>query len=550
LSKKNNKKRFYSNQPQTIPINRNNNNDKDNNSHEFSSYRSQVAYSKFYFGYNIFNEYSHKQLMNVLRYPMENNKLLREISLSLYGTCGAYTNIVDFLVSMPTLDKVVVAHGKNKNQKAKNKDLMTAALRTIKDDEFVRDALFCGMIEGVAFYYLETTSRPNTAQKFYSDFEVDSIFEINEIGMNASIISLPTDYTQIMGMKNNSYQLAFNLKYFNDYTGEPTEKLLKKFPKEIREAYSRWSENKSQQKGSWYLLDNTKTITFKIRSKRTEKWGRPLVLAAIRDILYEDYFTATKRNTLKEINNKVVYQTFPEGQNKGICALTRQQQDDQHNIVKNAIMNKNSLGQTTVISVSAGTKLNTLDVSNTDIFDEKYESDLPDKITSAMGMARSLLSGIGGGSFSAQTQNLELLTAKLFQWIKQISNELNKCISNNIIENNKNRVEFKYLPMTFVNKKEMVANMKDLYLQGKGSLTAWASACGLSPDVFYALLDQELEEDVENKYPVHQTSYTYSSKNDSTTADNKGGRPTTDNPTENTVKSQNNNGNALPSPSD
>jgi hypothetical protein len=103
--------------------------------------------------------------------------------------------------------------------------------------------------------------------------------------------------------------------------------------------------------------------------------------------------------------------------------------------------------------------------------------------------------------------------------------------------------------MTFVNKKEMVANMKDLYLQGKGSLTAWASACGLSPDVFYALLDQELEEGVEEKYPVHKTSYTLSAKDEFALAD-KGGRPKTDNPSENTVKSQNNNGNALPSPSD
>lgn len=545
---KKNKKRFYPNQPKTIPINRSNH-DEENKSHEFASYQSQVAYSKYYFGYNIFNEYSQKQLMNILRRPMENNKLLRQMSLSLYGTCGAYTNIVDFLTAMPTLDKVVVAHGKNKNKKARNKELMNAALRTIKDEEFIRDALFCGMIEGVAFYYLETTSRPNTAQKFYSDMEVENIYEINEIGMNASIISLPTDYTQIMGMKNNSYQLAFNLRYFEQFNGEPTERLLKKFPKEIREAYSKWSEDKSGKKGSWYLLDNTKTITFKIRSKRTEKWGRPLVLAAIRDILYEDYFTSTKRNILNELNNKVVYQTFPEGQNKGICALTRQQQEDQHATVKNAIMNKNSLGKTTVISVSAGTKINTLDVGNTDIFDEKYESDLPDKITAAMGTARSLLSGIGGGSFSAQTQNLELITAKLFQWIKQISNELNKCISESIIVDKKNRVEFKYLPMTFVNKKEMVANMKDLYLQGKGSLTAWASACGLSPDVFYALLDQELEEGVEEKYPVHKTSYTLSAKDEFALAD-KGGRPKTDNPTENTVKSQNNNGNALPSPSD
>jgi hypothetical protein len=86
--------------------------------------------------------------------------------------------------------------------------------------------------------------------------------------------------------------------------------------------------------------------------------------------------------------------------------------------------------------------------------------------------------------------------------------------------------------------------MKDLYLQGKGSLSLWASACGIKPEVFYALLDSELEDDIENKYPVHQTSYTLSSNNQSP------GRPQTDNPTDSTIVSRSNNGNAMPSPSD
>ena len=47
-----------------------------------------------------------------------------------------------------------------------------------------------------------------------------------------------------------------------------------------------------------------------------------------------------------------------------------------------------------------------------------------------------------------------------------------------------------------------------------------------------------------NKYLPHLTSSTIS-KDDKVT-----GRPTTDTPTDNTVKSQNNNGNSLPSPSD
>ena len=511
---------------------------------EFSSIGSQQAYSNYYFGLNIFDLYSREQLAGLVKDPMGNNKLLRELSNILYSTNGTFTNTVDYMTAMPTLDKVIVPHGKNISKRKRNKELMESTLRTIKDKEIVRDALYRGLIEGIAFYYFETTGRPPMLQKLLTDFDIHSIAEINEFGINASIISLPADYTEIVGIKNNSYVIAFNLDYFEIAGGEIPEQKLKKFPKEIRDAYnSRHTEN-GFTGGNWVVLDNKKTIVHKIRSKREEKYGRPMVLAAISDILYDDYFTSTKRNILGEINNKVVYQTLPEGRDKGTCALTKKQQEEQHNTVKNAVMRKNNRGGTSFFTVSAGTKLNALEVGNTDIFDEKYEANLGDKIALDLGFAASALNGVGSGSYSSQEQNLELVTAQLFQWVEQIITEINKCISANIIDDSKNWVECRYLPITYVNKSKMVGYAKDLYLQGKGSLSLWASACGISPDVFFALLDQELAENIENKYPVHKTSFTLSAK------DNEGGRPVTENPTDRTMQSRANNGNAMPSPSD
>lgn len=510
---------------------------------EFNSYKSSMEYSNYYFGFNIFDLYSPEQLANLVKDPMGNNEILREISLILYGTNGVYTNTVDYMVAMPTLDRVIVPHGKNVTKKKRNKELMESTLRIIKDKEIVRDALFKAMIEGVAFYYFETTSRLQSNKKTLTDYDVESIVEINELGINASVISLPANYTRIVGIKNSSYVLAFNLDYFDIAEGESTENRLRKYPKEIRDAYIARKNHSTQNNGNWIILDNTKTIVHKIRSKRDEKYGRPLVLAAISDILYGDYFTQTKRNVLDEINNRIVYQTFPEGKDKGTSALTKQQQQNQHDSVKSAVMNKNNRGGISFFSVAAGTKINSIDASNTDIFGDKYESNLNDKVSLDMGIAASLLNGSASGSYSAQENNLELITAQLFQWIEQIAEELNKCISANIIKDSKNWVECRYLPITHVNKGKMVSYTKDLYLQGKGSLSLWASACGISPDVFFALLDQELEEDLENKYPVHITSFVASGKQSN-------GRPVTDNPTDNTVVSRSNNGNAIPTPSD
>lgn len=502
---------------------------------------NSMAYSQSLFGFDILDCFSKEQLKAMVKDPMGHNAEIRDISLKLYGTDGAFTHTTDYMVAMPTLDKVIVTHGKNKQKKKQNKQLMESTLRKIKDKEIVRDALFRGIVEGVYFGYLETTVRPVSKQKTMTDYDVDSIVEINELGINASVISLPVDYTRIVGMKNSSYVIAFNLDYFDTAGGEPSEKKLRKYPQEIREAYEDRRNGKTN--GNWVILDNSKTIVHKIRSKREEPYGRPLVLAAINDILYSDYFTSTKRNVLDEINNRIIYQTFPEGKEKGTSALTKAQQEAQHNAVKSAVMTKNNRGGVSFFSVAAGSKISALDSQNTDIFDEKYESNLSDKIALDLGIAGSLLNGIGSGSYASQISNLELVTAQIFQWIDQIAEELNKCISANIIKDSNNWVEFKYLPITHVNKDKMVGYAKDLYLQGKGSLSLWASACGISPDIFFALLDQELDEDIEHKYPVHQTSYTFS-------GDNAGGRPKTSNPTDGTIQSRANNGNALPSPSD
>lgn len=534
------------NRPYKKPYKRTNeiNSNEKPKSYEYNSYSDCIFYPDWFSGVNLIEQYKPEILKNIVRDPMAHNEALRNISQMLYNTNGIYTNTVDYMTAMPTLDRVIVQHGKNKTNKVRNKELMESTLRKIKDKEIVRDALFRGMIEGIAFYYFETTNRPTSNRKFMTDYDVESIMEINDLGLNASIISLPTNYTKIIGIKNSSYVIAFNLDYFDVANGESTKNKLKKYPKEIREAYQSRKQQPKNDNGNWVVLDNNKTIVHKIRSKREERYGRPLVLAAINDILYGDYFTKTKRNVLDEINNRIVVQHFPEGRDKGTSALTKQQQQEQHEAVKGAVLNKNNRGGVSFFSVAAGTKIEVLKVADTDIFDSKNETNLDDKIALGMGIASSLLNGSASGSYSAQENNLELVTSQIFQWVEQITAELNKCISKNIIKDDKNQVELKYLPITHVNKSKMVGYAKDLYLQGRGSLSLWAAACGISPEVFFALLDEELEQGYEDKYPVHATSYTLS-KNDKKT-----GRPTTDNPSDKTVQTRSNGGNSNPSPTD
>lgn len=517
-----------------------------NGKFEFNSYSSNFIYQSI-FNCGIYDYFSKEQIDSVLRDPIFNHNIAIRLSNFVYTKNGIVSNSIDYMTALPCLDRVITSKNNKPTAKSKkNKQLMKSTLETINDKQFIRNALFTEMIDGIAFFYFETKTHSNGVNKFMTDWDVENIVEINELGVNASIITLPWEYTKIVGKKNGRYVLAFNLRYFDDYTGDTLEHKLMKYPKEIVDAYRKRKSPRTVTNGDWYVLDNDKTMCKKIKCKDTEPWGRSLIIAALADVLYKDYFIDTKRNVLDEINNRVIYQTFPEGKDKGTCALTKKQQEDQHNTVKRAIMEKNSRGGISFFSVAAGTKLDDIDVS-TDIFDDKNESDLNNQISMDLGICASLIGAMTTGNFSAGVNNLEMINAQIYTWVYEWQNELNYVINKNIIQDTRNKVEVYYFPTSFVNRKNFFEMTKSLFTEAGGSLSFLVASAGIDPDVYFNVLDEEIADGIFDKYTPHQTSYTLSAKKET---QGEAGRPKSDNPSDNTVKSQNNNGNALPSPSD
>ena len=514
--------------------------------YEYNSYFGSIA-STDIFGCNLYDEFTPEEIRSIVKDPIANHDLTRRLAMFVYNSEGVVTNSIDYMVSLPCLDRVV--YGKKrlfgKTKLNKNKDLMLSTLENINDKQFIRDALFTDMNEGNCFYYFEVTKKPNDNTKALSDYDVENIVELCDMGMNASIIPLPYEYTKIVGRKNNRNVIAFNLRYFDEkcVTQDEKNRKLKKYPSEIRNGYLQW-EKGNFTGNNWLILDNKRTIAHKIKCKISEPWGRPLAIAAIADILYQNEFVDTKRNVLKELNNRIVVQTLPEGKDKGSCALTKSQQEDQHNKVKQAVMTKNNRGGTSFFTVSAGTKIDTLDVGTTDIFDSKNEGDLTDKIALDLGFAAQLLGASSTGTFAGGQHNLEMVNAQIYTWIQELQTELNYVINENIIKDRRNRVEVYYLPTSLVNREQFFDMMKNLYLQASGSMTMLIASTGINPDIYFNILDEEYDNKIFDKYVPHLTSNTISKD------DQVGGRPKTDNPTENTVKSQNNDSNNLPSPSD
>lgn len=528
------------------------NNEESNNlndsTYEFSNFLDSLSMSSLenYFNCNITSIFSVDEIKNILLDPIANHEQTRRLSRFVYNSEGVVTNSIDYMTALPCLDRVIYGDKKlfGKKKSKKNRDLMLATLNAINDKKFIRDALFTDMIDGTCFYYFDVRNKKEVDRnKYLKDYDIESISEINEIGINASITPLPYDYCKIIGRRNGRNVVAFNLRYFDDkcHTQEDKDRKLKKYPSEIRDAYT--SFNKGKITSNWLVLNNDHTIAHKIKCKTSEPWGRPLAIAAISDILYQNEFTDTKRNVLRELNNKIIYQTLPEGRDKGSCSLTKKQQEDQHSKVKGAVLNKNNRGGTSFFTVAAGTKINSLDIGTSDIFDEKNESNLTDKIALDLGVASSLLNGSGSGNYSSQQNNLELINSQIYTWVQELQDELNHVINECIIKDKNNKAYVYYLPTSLVNRKNFFEMCKSLYLETGGSMTFLIASTGISPEVYYSVLDDEIENGVFDKYQPHKTSYTMSAN------DNVGGRPTTDNPADNTITTRTNNGNGQPKPS-
>ncbi|MGZ9868124.1 hypothetical protein ACU3L3_06855 [Priestia endophytica] len=504
-------------------------------SYEFNTSLSSLDTS---FMTDYFHTVSYENVKTWLKNHNSHHKQIRYASKFFYNSNGIYTNVVDYMTALPTLDRVV--HGQNKNHKnfKNNKIKFDTALKKIKDKQMTRDMLFKCALYGVSFHYLQVVEAkpfPSTL----SDLEIEAISEINN-EFNCSLITLPIDYCRIVGQRNGSYVIAMDMSYFNQFTANGRSLKLKRYPKEIRQGYTAFRKDPSKK---WYVLDNNRTVAIKVRAGIDEPWGRPLGLSAFVDMYYDEYFVDTKRNVLDDINSTVIYQTFPEGDTKGTSSLSQKQQGEQHNNIKNALFTKGMRKGVNFFSVASGTKLDTI-TTNIDFLKVKGEDELIKRIATNLGFAGSALNGQDGNHSSQQT-NIEMVSAEIFAWLEQIQDEINKVINANIIKDPKVYMEMYYLPITHVNRKTTVQNMKDLYTSGRGSLTAWIASTGWNPDAYLSLMDYEKEEGFDEKYQVHMTSYTASGKDN---ADSKGGRPEEDSRNENTIKSKTNGSNNAPSP--
>lgn len=477
-----------------------------------------------------------------LQNPQKHYSKIREFSNYVYSSNGMVANVIDYMASMHTLDMLIYIKNSKGNQKFKKeqskKQLFKTVLDSVRIKQKTRDCILRSAIDGMAFYYFEVKQGKQKAINL-TDYDIDTMVEINNVNANYSLIPLPVEYTKIVGIKNESYVLAFDLDYFSGLSETMAKRRLLSFPSEIRDAYLTRKDRDSR----WVVLDNNNTVAVKIKSKLEDCYGLPLATPAFDSILYADEFVNTKRDLLKEVVSKLIYQIFPEGDKVGTSSLSGEQQRAQHEALVSATTRGVDNSGVRVVSLASGTKIDSIDV-DIGLFDEKNERNLNSNISSALGFAISALTG-DDGNYAAQTNNLTLVASQVYTWmIEPFVDEINKVINANVIKDKKYKVEMKYLDTTIITRDKTIGYAKDLYTLGKGSIQSWVTATGYNVDGYFSLLDEELELDFENKYPAHQTSFNTSSPA------SEGGRPeSSDSTNSSTIQTKSNNSNDNPKPS-
>ena len=276
-----------------------------------SSYLNVVNY-----GTKCTAPYSTEEITRMARDPMQYISELRQWAKWAYYSNGTVTTAIDSLVSLHSLDYVVVvkpkkAGGSRKGYRA-SMDKMTSVLRSMRYKEVIRDGLFHDANEGMYVGYMETRTVPVDDRLALTDLDIQGITEINSAGVNCVVISLPVEYTRIIGRRNNCYEVAFDLRYFSAMTEGDRKRKLQGFPRQIQEGWRRYSNGEFPDGACWQRLDWRKTIVTKIKSGQNDPYGVPFAVAALDDIDYAKYFINTKRRVLDTVNNQIYYETFPE----------------------------------------------------------------------------------------------------------------------------------------------------------------------------------------------------------------------------------------------
>ena len=480
---------------------------------------NSLSYNSFSLGRLDTDYISMSDLKQYVKYPMIYNEILRTISEQAYNSNGLYSNILEYMIAIPTLSYITTMRNNTPEFKEKKKKF-NLLLKLLNHDRSTRDILRSLFIDGTYIGILRN-STANNKKIDTGAVIVDSIDRIEGLSLddNFMIQPLDLDYCKIIGFQNNVSIAAFDMMYFDQFKYGGLINEIKNYPKEFIKAYMSYKKDASKR---WFILDYRKTIALKSKAKESEPWGRPLGLSAFTDMKLSGDYDDSQYQLISELASSIYFLILPEGEKKGSCSLNKTQQDNVIDAFKNAVKINTSGNVTKIstLSLAPGTTIDRLSKDSSLIKDTLSDENMK-KISTSLGFASSALNAesSGGSSYANLAVNLDLVSSQVFQLVNEIAREYTRVLNELLNIKPSNYIDVKYLPISWLNKDDMFEKAKELYTLIGGSRRYLVACAGLSVDDYFSCLDEEIDLGYEEKYPVHQSANTISS------SDNKGGAP-------------------------
>lgn len=473
-----------------------------------------------------YNMYSLGDLERYIKNPMNYNRILRKISREAYNYNGQYGNMINRSVATPTLSYITVSRNKTKKSK-QNKQLINLLMKKINHKKTTRDVLRHSFIDGMYVGILRDTKPTNkkvTPQQG-SLYSMDGLEGLS-MQKNLMIQPLDLDYCKIIGFSNNVNIAAFNMQYFDQFKHSGLLHEIKNFPPEFVSAYREYRKDASKQ---WFVLDKNKTIAYKFGSNLIEPYGRPYGLQALKDMHFQEDYEGSQQKLIGELASSIYYLVLPQGKEPGSCSLNTNQQKVVIEGFKKAVKINTSGNNAKIstLSLPPGTQLNRLS-KDSSLLKDTLSEEIMKKISTNLGFASAALNGVSGtgANYASLQININFILSQIFEMIDDISSEYTRVLNEYLGISENNYIDITYLPISTLNQSEVYTRAKELYTHAGGSKKFLIAAAGFDVDNYLAVCDEENEDNFDEKYPPHPTSFTVSDSADKINPEgNIGGKP-------------------------
>ncbi|HBI36830.1 MAG TPA: hypothetical protein DDY71_04235, partial [Spirochaetia bacterium] len=454
--------------------------------------------------------------------------ILRTISRQSYSSNGIYGQTIDRIIALPTLSYITTLRSKLPKMKEK-KDKFNTILKMLNIDRTTRDILRHLLIDGEYIGTLRDTSASNKKIDT-SMFTIESIDRLEGLSLddNFMIQPLDLDYCKIIGFQNNISIAAFDMMYFDQFKLNGLLNEIKNFPKTFVKAYMDYRKDSSKR---WFILDYRKTIALKAKANEIDAHGIPFGISAFSDMKLSNDYDDSQYQLISELASSIYYIILPEGEKKGSSSLNSTQQKEVIEAFKGAVKVNTSgnIAKISTLSLAPGTEINRLSKDSSLIKDTLSDENMK-KVATGLGIASSALNAESNSANLGSLQiNLDLISAQVFQYINEIAREETRVINEHLDILPKDYIDIKFLPITWLNKKDVYEKAKDLFTLAGGSRQFLIAAAGFDPSDYLSICDEEIEMGFDEKYLPHITSFTASDNADTANEDgNLGGRPQKD----------------------